>query len=166
MNTQPAPSPHEAAEAAIRRAGLITAIAALQRIRPLLDDTRHINQSIQDLQDQLDQEEQMSGQKTIHPPLTEEEFNRNAYNSLWTIPMQQNEDGDHHYAYGHVDKTEFAAAIDRLMEDLGAYDEPADPEQVEHLRAVTLDPGEEWWISWNDEYQDHPLSFPITLLRW
>lgn len=104
--------------------------------------------------------------KKIYPPLTESEFNYNSYDSRWAIPLQENEDGDHHYAYGHVDKADFAATIDKLMKDLGAYDEAANPDHVEHLRAVTLEPGEEWWISWRDEYQDHPLSFPITLLRW
>lgn len=108
----------------------------------------------------------MTDQTKIYPPLTEAEFNRGSYDSSWPIPMQQNEDGDMHYAYGHVDKAEFAAIVDRLGQELDGYDEPAEPSEVEHRRAVTLDPSEEWWISWRDEYQDHPLSFPITILRW
>lgn len=107
----------------------------------------------------------MNDQTKIYPPLTEAEFNRGSYDDSWPIPVNSNEDGDH-YTYGHVDKAEFAAAVNRLNQELSGEEEPVTAEDIHHVRAVTVDPGEEWWINWSPEYQDHPLSFHITMYRW
>ena len=105
---------------------------------------------------------------TIYPPLTAEEFKVGSYDHNAGVPLIEDEHGDHVYAYGHVDIAEFLAAVAEMERDFIGYDPDGyPPSAVAHRKAVTVQPPDGpdgWWINWGDEYQDHPFSFPITVL--
>ena len=102
------------------------------------------------------------------PSLTAEDFDSGAGYTFRGVPLIENEDGEAVYAYGHVDHETMAAAVTAYDHEVCGSDEySTDPDEVEHLYAVTLktpaDP-EGWWISWRDVTTTTPGAFPVTVV--
>lgn len=103
------------------------------------------------------------------PPLTAADFDAGAGYTFRGVPIIENEGGDVMYAYGHVDPVTFAGAVDDYDTEvagcvMGVDSEPTDPEDVDHLYAVTVTGPPEWWMSWNDVTAETPGAFPITVV--
>lgn len=102
----------------------------------------------------------------IYPPLTEEEFNVGSI-LMEGVPLSETEHGDHVFGWGHHDKDEFAAAVNAFALEMAGEEPSYSASDVRHCRAVTIAPAsspEGWWINWSKEHQEHPLSFPLTLV--
>ncbi|WP_169165128.1 hypothetical protein [Cellulomonas taurus] len=98
------------------------------------------------------------------PPLTAEEFNDGAGYTYRGVPIIENEGGDWVFAYGHVDHETFADAVSDYDAEATLCD-PTDPDQVEHLHAITLvgpDGPDGWFITWSGITAETPGAFPIT----
>lgn len=105
------------------------------------------------------------------PPLTADEFNDGAGFTYRGVPIIENENATHVYAYGHVDAATMAGAVnDYDAEMVGVADETVGAyvaSEVQHTYAVTLktpsDP-DGWWISWQDVTAETPGAFPVTVV--
>lgn len=101
-------------------------------------------------------------QQQTYPPLTPETFGGTLCAG---IPLIEFEDGDRWCALGHVDPEQMADAV--LAYEIGVHGEIAaermDPEDVQHLYAITGDPDEES-IWWDGVTAEAPGAFPITLV--
>lgn len=103
---------------------------------------------------------------TINPAMTEERFAHGVLYNYNGIAMSANEDGDCVFAYGDLDDQVLADAVRAFFIDVvGEANSPTVvlPGDVLHRRAVDVSDDNNWAVSWADEYQDHPESFPITL---
>lgn len=99
------------------------------------------------------------------PPLTEAEFNEGtiAYEGVLFV---ESEDGAC-FAYGHLDRAAFAAAVQAYYDDVcpGEYvgDDAVREDEVAHAWAVTTQAGPEWMIRWGRVNAETSQAFPITL---
>ena len=106
-------------------------------------------------------------------PLSEKDFNDGCGFHYRGVALCEDEDGSHVYAYGHIDRTTYAAAVSDFDEDMGAdIDESYTAEHVEHLWSVatqSADGPNGWWIQWrtidgNPITGETPNAFPITVV--
>ncbi len=99
------------------------------------------------------------------PPLTAADFVSGlTYNCVNLI---EDENGDWVYAYGHIDREKFAAAVNEFDRDMAGpldWDQQYTAEDVQHLHAVTVNPPPEWYMTWANVDGDTPGAFPITVV--
>lgn len=112
--------------------------------------------------------------ETTYRPLTAEEFNADAP-EYRGIPLVEDENADYVIAFGHVDKTAMAAAVNTYDIEDGGVD-PADAvyseSDVQHLYAVTWRPADDpdgWCIRWGSPNgvpvaADAPGAFAVTVV--
>lgn len=109
----------------------------------------------------------------LHAPLTEQEFNDGCGHTFRGIPLCEDENGEHVYAYGHRDHATYAAAVNDLDEENGADPDMTAATDVRHLYAITVKPADDpegWWIQWATNggtvlyTADTPGSFPLTVV--
>lgn len=115
----------------------------------------------------------MTQEKTETHPLAAEDFNHGCgfiFRGTW---LCEDEDGSYVYAYGHLDKATYAAAVNDFDEENGAdAGDPYTAEHVEHHWSVATQPADGpdgWWIEWNTT-DDEPITattpnaFPLTVV--
>lgn len=113
----------------------------------------------------------MAEQSTTYP-IGAEDFNDGCgfiFRGVW---LCEDEDGSYVYAYGHVDKSLYATAVNDLDKENGAFDDPYTAEHVEHHWSVATQPAdgpEGWWIKWNTLDGEPitattPNAFPLTVV--
>jgi len=100
------------------------------------------------------------------PPLTAEDFKGGTV--VAGIDLSEDENANWVIAFGHLDKTEYAHAVNAY--DTGANGEPYldgdqyTEEDVQHAHAVTITRPPEWWISLRNVTAETPGAFPVTVV--
>lgn len=99
-------------------------------------------------------------------PLTADEFNAGSDPNNG-IPFQEDEYGEHVYAYGHIDPETFADAVYAMdVRNCGEFEAARhDPSEVQHTWAWTIRPADHpdgWYAQCGKP--EGPDAFPLTVV--
>lgn len=98
-------------------------------------------------------------------PVTAEEFSDCAYDSRADIPLCEDEHATWVIAFGHIDKVQFAAAVNRYDDECAMLLSNTPPylsDRVWHGYAVTVKVGPEWALRLARRGDPEELKFAIT----
>lgn len=104
---------------------------------------------------------------TVYPQIPETVFN-NQSTTVDSVTLVESSEGEYIFVYGAADPQKVAEATTTLYKDVYQVPEvvfEADHNvRVKNVVALTPPGDDEWVISWADKYQNHPDSFPVTIV--